>query len=105
MSFITYIFTLGFDTECWQEWGVFFKLAVFGLLMTWTEFLAWEIGIYLAGILATPIQFIFDDNFISIVLFLRIQSEFYGMLILIPNSFPMPTIGLTPQSISLNLFR
>ena len=34
---------------CLQGWGQFAKLALFGLLMTWIEFWAMELGIFLTG--------------------------------------------------------
>ena len=39
----------GWDIECLQEWGAFFNLSVFGLLMIIIEWWSFEVGIFLAG--------------------------------------------------------
>ena len=43
------LYFTGWTVECLQEWGMFFKLALFGMLMICVEWWAFEIGVFLTG--------------------------------------------------------
>ena len=43
------VLLVGWTSECLQDWGMFFKLAIFGMLMICIEWWAFEVGVFLTG--------------------------------------------------------
>ena len=43
------LYASGWTWDLFQEWGLFFKIAIFGLVMVCMEWWSFEIGVIVAG--------------------------------------------------------